>query len=152
MGKMNKITREQNYNICPCCGNHAYSILDNTNYFIGCFHCGMQHGINTLVEGEVTEQYATQMRKAWNMKCLEAEYSMEAMEELGICNGDYALIDNADSEIIHVAKNICEVIQFIKSTENQISVGIYYMGANKLENLGSSFLVWEILNAIQKQN
>ena len=152
MEKTNNITRHPKYNICPCCGNHAYAILDNTNYFIGCIHCGMQHGINTLVEGEVTEQYATQMRKAWNMKCLEAEYRMEAMEELGVCNGDYVLIDNADSEIIHVAKNIREVIQFIKSTENQISVGIFYMGANMLQYLGSSFLVWEILYAITKQN
>lgn len=153
MEKINKITREQNYNICPCCGHPAYAILiDNNIYYVGCIHCGLKHGINAFVEDEVTEEYATQMRKAWNKKCLESEYSVEAMEELGVCNGDYALINNADSEIIHVAKNICEVIQFIKSTENQISVCIFYMGANMLQYLGSSFLVCEILYAITKQN
>ena len=152
MAKINYITRHPNYNICPRCGHPAYAFLMDNKYCVGCIHCGLQNGLKTLVEGEVTEQYATQMRKAWNMKCLEAEYSMEAMEELGVRNGDYVLADNVDSEIIHVAKNICEVIQFIKSTENQISVGIYYMGANMLQCLGSSFLVWEILYAITKQN
>ena len=86
------------------------------------------------------------MRKVWNLKCLEAEYSIEAMEELGVCNGEYVLVDNSDGEIIHVAKNMREVIRFIEETENQIPVGIYYMSANMLEKWGSSFLVWAILN------
>ena len=152
MAKINYITRHPNYNICPRCGHTAYAFLMDNKYCVGCIHCGLQNGLNMSAENEVTELYASQMKKTWNLKCLEAEYSMEAMEELGVCNGDYVLVDNVDSEIIHVAKNIREVIQFIKSTENQISVGIYYMGANMLQCLGSSFLVWEILYAITKQN
>ena len=113
MEKMNKITREQNYNICPRCGHPAYAFLmDNNKYCVGCIHCGLQNGLKTLVEGEVTEQYATQMRKAWNMKCLDSEYNVEAMEVLGVYNGNYVLVDNTGYRIIHVAKNVSEVIQF----------------------------------------
>ena len=143
----NTITRGPNYNICPHCGRHVYAVMpDNGSYLVGCIYCGLKNGLNTLADEEITEAFENRMRKAWNYMCLESEYDEDAMEALCVSNGDYVLVDNSDGEIIHVAKNMREVIRFIEETENQIPVGIYYMSANMLEKWGSSFLVWEILN------
>ena len=143
----NTITRGQNYNICPRCGRHAYAILmDNGSYRVGCLHCGLKYGHNTLANEEITEAYVTKMRKAWNFKCLEAEYSEDAMEALCVSNGNYVLTDNTDGTIIHISPNMRDVVRYVEETENRFSVGIYIMLENTLEKLGSSFLVWEILN------
>ena len=86
------------------------------------------------------------MRKAWNFKCLKAEYSEDAMEALCVMNGNYVLTDNIDGTIIHISPNMRDMVRYVEETENRFSVGIYIMLENTLEKLGSSFLVWEILN------
>ena len=144
---INTVKANEGYNICPKCGRQVYAILnENGAYSIGCLSCGMREGISVPVDEEMTDEFADRMRTVWNFRCLDEIYSDEAMEVLCISNGNYVLVHNLNGQIVHIARNMREVVDYIESIEYGLPLGIYLMLENTLEYLGCSSLVWEILN------
>ena len=136
----NTIVRKEGYNICPQCGRHAYAVLvGDGSYRVGCLSCGLRNGINVLADEAITDSFTEKMRIRWNEQCLEAVYSDEVMEELGVSNGNYVLTSNVDGHIVHIAQDIREAIKYIEDIEYRLSIGVYLMLENTLQYQGSSF-------------
>ena len=144
----NTIRAEEGYNICPRCGRKAYAIqTDDGAYRVGCLECGLINGVRTIIDEEITEDLEESMRRHWNKLCLTAEYFEDALELLCLKNGGYVIANSEDGYIAYVSKDFNEVKDYINDIGDSMSFGIYLHIDGALQYLGSTYLLWQVMNS-----
>ena len=140
---INTTKQTEAMNICPKCGRLPLIITseDNTFHQLGCAYCGIKEGVSFFVTDEAIEDVNRKLKKDWNAKCINEEYSPEVLEQLDIDYGDYVLTNANNNAVVLVAKDMKTVLTFIEDPSHEYSVEIYVRVENCLEHLGNSYLL-----------
>ena len=147
----NTIISEDGYNICPKCGGQAYAItMDAGAYYVGCPYCGLQNGVSCLTDEMDTEDFIEQMRIEWNQKCLKSMYEDDVIVMLGVLNNEYVVVNNVDYHVVHIARDIRELVNFVNSSALATSLEAYVMIDSYLQPLSCSFLISKALYDFKK--
>ena len=116
-------------------------------HHIGCIHCGLGRGINNniMVENDIAEEIRIRARREWNERCLDSYYTEEALEILGICDGNYVLIDNRTLKIVHVVSSVKMAKDYIL-THNDVAFRILLNLDGILQDPGHSWIIRELFD------
>lgn len=134
--------------MCPVCGNAAYEIeTEYAMHHVGCIHCGISRGISNsiFVEPEVAEEIRIRARREWNELCLNTYYTEEALEVLGIRDGNYVLIDNRTSTIVKVVPSVTAAKDYILE-HNDVAFRILLNLDGILQDPGHSLIIRELFD------
>lgn len=133
-------------NVCPTCGSAAYEIeTEYGMHHVGCIHCGLSRGIsnNIMVEDDIAEEIRIRARREWNEQCLNSYYTEEALEVLGICDGNYVLIDNRTCTIAKVVPSVKAAKDYILE-HNNVAFRILLNLDGILQDPGHSLIIREL--------
>ena len=135
-------------NVCPVCGNPAYEIeTEYAMHHVGCIHCGINQGINNdiMVDNDIAEEVRIRARREWNELCLNTYYTEEALEVLGIRDGNYVLIDNRTSTIVKVVPSVTAAKDYILE-HNDVAFRILLNLDGILQDPGHSLIIRELFD------
>ena len=112
-------------------------------YHVGCLNCGLQNGVGTCIDEAFTDDTKNTLRWLWNDSCIEKHYTEEALEILGIQNGNYVLIDNQTRKIANVVTDVKAAKDYILRN-NHAAYSIYLNLEGILQDLGHSWIIREL--------
>ena len=145
---INHMNSSDALNVCPTCGNAAYEIeTEYGMHHVGCIHCGINQGINNdiMVDNDIAEEVRIRARREWNERCLDSYYTEEALEVLGIRDGNYVLIDNRTSTIVKVVPSVTAAKDYILE-HNDVAFRILLNLDGILQDPGHSWVIRELFD------
>ena len=138
-----KLGTDERCNVCPQCGNEVYLYVDeHGEYYVGCVG----------YDADNTTEYRTYVpnkdeldicRILWNTMTLGDTYSLTALNELKVQNGEYVVTDATDGFIVF-AGNKESMFDFLTQKSKTDPQGIYVVYnvlCGRLFNIGISTLV-----------
>ena len=143
---INYMNSSDTLNVCPVCGNAAYEIeTEYAMHHVGCIHCGISRGISNdiMVNDDIAEEIRIRARREWNERCLDSYYTEEALEVLGIRDGNYVLIDNRTCTIAKVVPSVTAAKDYILE-HNDVAFRILLNLDGILQDPGHSWVIREL--------
>ena len=142
----NYVVINDGYNVCPKCGRPAYAVMtEDQMYRVGCLNCGLVHGVVTYIEDDLIEHIQETLRIRWNKRCLDSdEYSIESMEAMDVCEGDYVIVESKSKEIVCFIRSSEAMKQYVQENPDT-AFDIYQFMCGQLQFMGCSYFANELL-------
>lgn len=138
----NQISAELGYNLCPRCGSPAYGITtDDDIHHVGCIYCGFANGVENYIGDCDEEQIREVLRKEWNKRCLNSEFSEEFFEAWDVFRKCYVIPQSTDDYIVYITTKYSEVVDFAMQHQDD-PYDLYVVINGALCRLGTTALVW----------
>ncbi|MBR2387414.1 MAG: hypothetical protein IKB02_01455 [Clostridia bacterium] len=118
--------RIANHNPCPCCGGDVYGVVSPEGiYHVECIECAYRRDASTPFSSVEPSSAILEMRLDWNRGFLLSSFSSDALDAMGLEEGDYLAVDPAEDIVLLVARSTEEIWEHFLGYMEDVYFNIY---------------------------
>ena len=118
--------RIANHNPCPRCGGDVYGVVSPEGiYHVECLECGHRREKSFPFCSQEPSIAMDEIKLDWNRGFLLSSFSSDALDTMGLEEGDYLAVDNAEDLVLLVARSKEAIWDYFAGFSEDVYFNIY---------------------------
>ena len=131
--KVPEYIRVSGHNPCPCCGESVRGVVSTEGiYHVECQTCGHRSEKSFPFCNQEPYIAIDKVKYDWNREFILSSFTSEALDAMGVEEGDYLAVDNVEDIVLLVASTKEEILDYFAYSSEDVYYKLYVVNNGSL--------------------